>query len=557
MNTFRSRLFLLLIDIALINIAFVLGYFLRYQIQLFREIVFNAPLADYFGLQVLFNATLLFFFWTDNVYSLRSAAWFDQVTRIAGAVFKMPFVLWTAIFIVGPTVYSRLMIGYAGVLTVLLLGLARGIKLWLEARLRKRGIGVSNLLIVGAGDLGRAVMRTVFARPDLGYRCVGFVDDDPLRGQTDIGRFPALGEIDAIAPLLGEHAINDVVITLPWSAQQKIVEIVNLCQKRGVRVRVVPSILQINYSQVDVNDFGGIPVLGIRGRTVSPVNRLIKRLSRHLFWRGNYRADRANHRPGSDRNSAGIARAGDLYAKTRRDWMANRSGYLNCAQCGWAPRKSANSLKSLNEADGPMFKIKEDPRITNVGRLIRKLSLDELPQFWNVLRGEMSIVGPRPALMNEVANYDDWHRERLRVKPGITGLWQISGRSEFEVRRDGAAGCVLHRELVAPARYQDHAENARAHADRARGVLSANKWSPPSRWTTPGAAYRFMRGSNASRKPSPKNVNEITSMATANAITSKYQGLALIAPYASRNMRPQLVTKNSRDDNAGRKPRPI
>jgi lipopolysaccharide/colanic/teichoic acid biosynthesis glycosyltransferase len=89
-------------------------------------------------------------------------------------------------------------------------------------------------------------------------------------------------------------------------------------------------------------------------------------------------------------------------------------------------------LEALNEADGPMFKIKDDPRITRVGRLIRKLSLDELPQFWNVMRGEMSVVGPRPALMNEVAEYDDWHRERLRVKPGITGLWQISGRSELK-----------------------------------------------------------------------------------------------------------------------------
>jgi lipopolysaccharide/colanic/teichoic acid biosynthesis glycosyltransferase len=88
-------------------------------------------------------------------------------------------------------------------------------------------------------------------------------------------------------------------------------------------------------------------------------------------------------------------------------------------------------LKDKNEAEGPMFKIKDDPRRTKVGRFIRKLSIDELPQFWNVVKGDMSIVGPRPALLDEVAEYDEWHHERLRVKPGITGLWQISGRSEL------------------------------------------------------------------------------------------------------------------------------
>jgi FlaA1/EpsC-like NDP-sugar epimerase len=156
MNAFRYRLLWLALDVLLINVAFVLGYFLRYEIQLFREIVFNAPLIDYAGLALLFNATILLFFWTDNVYSAPHTSWFDQMSRIVGALFKMPFVVWTAIFISGPTVYSRLMIVYAAVLCAALLGAVRYIKLWLEAMLRARGVGVSNLLIVGAGELGCA-----------------------------------------------------------------------------------------------------------------------------------------------------------------------------------------------------------------------------------------------------------------------------------------------------------------------------------------------------------------------------------------------------------------
>jgi exopolysaccharide biosynthesis polyprenyl glycosylphosphotransferase len=431
LNAFRYRVLWLLIDVLLINVAFVLGYFLRYQIQLFRDIVFGAPLSDYFGLQMLFTATLLLFFWTDNVYSLRNASWFDQMSRVVGAVFKAPFVMWTAIFIFGPAVYSRLQVLYATLLVVVLLGAIRASKGYFEGIARRRGVGVSNLLIVGAGDLGRAVMRTVFARPDLGYRCVGFVDDDPQRGQTDIGRFPALGELDALPALLDTHKINDVVITLPWSAQPKILHIVKLCQRRGVQVRVVPSLLQINYSQVDVNDFGGIPVLGIRGRTVSPVGRLIKRGFDLLFGA----LFSLLSAPVLMIAAAAIKLESPgpaIFSQPRVGLNGRTFPIFKLRSMRQGAEEERTHLEALNEADGPMFKIKDDPRVTRVGRVLRKLSIDELPQFWNVLRGEMSIVGPRPALLTEVGEYDEWHRERLRVKPGITGLWQISGRSELK-----------------------------------------------------------------------------------------------------------------------------
>src|SRR5205823_4310129 len=89
------------------------------------------------------------------------------------------------------------------------------------------------------------------------------------------------------------------------------------------------------------------------------------------------------------------------------------------------------ALNELNEADGPLFKIRRDPRLTRVGRIIRRLSIDEFPQFWNVLQGDMSLVGPRPPIPAEVEQYEDWHRRRLETVPGITGLWQVSGRSEL------------------------------------------------------------------------------------------------------------------------------
>ena len=429
----KLRLLLIFGDVVLINLAFALGYVARYQWQLFRDIEFNAAFRDYWPIQVLFTASVLAFFWLDGVYALRRApSWLDQIWTITGSVLKAMFIVWVAIFIYGPAVYSRLLIAEAGVFLVVLLGVSRAIRNFYEARQRARGIGVSNVLIVGAGELGRAVMRTLLARPDLGYRCIGFVDDDPLRSRTDIGRFPALGDAGALPDLLQGQQVDEVVITLPWSAQPKIMELVEICRAHHVRARVVPSLLQINLSKLDVNDFGGIPMLSPRDTSsgIAGLNWVIKRSVDVVFGGillllclpviGLACVLIVLESPGSP-----------IFSQ----WRAGRNGkpfrlYKLRSMYEGADRLQAQ-LMAMNEADGPLFKIREDPRRTRVGRVLRKLSIDELPQFWNVLKGDMSIVGPRPALPSEVAKYADWHRERLRVQPGITGLWQISGRSEL------------------------------------------------------------------------------------------------------------------------------
>ena len=431
LHQMRLSIVVFVADLVLINVAFMLGYILRYQLQWIRDIAFNAPLADYGPIQALFNLSLLAFFWLDGVYAVRrSSSWLDQIWTITGSVIKAVFVVWVAIFIYAPAVYSRLMIAEAGIAVIALLGISRSVRNWYEGRLRARGVGVSNVMIVGAGELGRAVVRTLFARPELGYRCVGFVDDDPARGRTDIGRFPALGDLAALPDLIERHNVDEVVITLPWSAQPKILNAVEECQHLGIKARVMPSLLQLNLSKINVDDFGGIPMLSRSERDIGAFNRVIKR-GGDIFLGAIMMV-----------LSLPVIAVAALAVKLESPGPAIFS-QLRAGQNGKpfkvyklrSMRKDADKerdqLLELNEMDGPMFKIKADPRLTNVGRVLRKLSIDELPQFWNVLLGDMSIVGPRPALLNEVVAYDDWHRVRLRVKPGITGLWQISGRSEL------------------------------------------------------------------------------------------------------------------------------
>ena len=186
-------------------------------------------------------------------------------------------VLMAITFALRPLQYSRLLLVEAGIITVVLLILSRMVYDIVSSRLRARGIGVSRTIIVGAGEVGRTVMRTVVARPELGYDIVGFVDDNPEKGQADIGRFKALGSVDNLPQLIDEQAIDEVIITLPWMSHRKTMRIVHECARRQVSARIVPDLFQLSLSKVDVNDLGGIPLIGVREVSIGQGALLIKR----------------------------------------------------------------------------------------------------------------------------------------------------------------------------------------------------------------------------------------------------------------------------------------
>ena len=289
-------------------------------------------------------------------------------------------------------------------------------------------MGVDRVLIVGAGEIGRAVMRNLVARPELGYQVVGFVDDDLSKG--DLGRFRALGALDSVGPVLKSERVDEVIITLPWMYHRTIMGMVRSCEALGVRARVVPDLFQLSLSRVDFDDMGGIPLMALKETAIPRAGRLLKRtldigLSAIallltaplvLLIALAIRLDSPGPAVFTQRR---VGEAGRPFAMYKF-----RSMHLGAEE-------QQDRIRDLNQATGPLFKIRADPRLTRVGRLLRRSSLDELPQFINVLRGEMSIVGPRPGLPPEVAQYEVWQRQRLEVPPGITGLWQVSGRSDL------------------------------------------------------------------------------------------------------------------------------
>jgi exopolysaccharide biosynthesis polyprenyl glycosylphosphotransferase len=385
--------------------------------------------SAYVPFAFLFTAMMMGAFLIDRVYqSWRGYPWLDQVYRIMNATAKSVVVLLAFTFVLQPLEYSRLLLIEAGVIAFVLLALSRIVHNAVLGQLRARGLAVSRVIIVGAGEVGRTVMRTIVARRELGYHIVGFVDDNPDKGRTDIGRIKALGATSDLARAIEEESVDEVIITLPWMYHRKIMGIVRECQRRQVSARIVPDLFQMSLSQVDVDDLGGVPLIGVREIVIGKSSLLLKRVSDVIGA------------------VIGLVLGAPLLALIALAVRLDSPGPILFEQtrvgAGGEPftiykfrsmREGAEAeleeLRDLNESDGPLFKIRYDPRLTRVGRFLRHTSLDELPQLWNVLRGEMSVVGPRPPLPSEVSSYLEWHKKRLQVRPGMTGLWQVSGRS--------------------------------------------------------------------------------------------------------------------------------
>jgi len=417
-------------DVILINIAFAVAFWMRYRLQWFRAVdpAYNTTFRAYVPFAALLTVLLLITYRAAGLYDpRRSRSWFDEMRAIVNGTAIGIVALVFVVFVVRPLVYSRLIFFYAAILITLFLGLSRLLKAFV---LRRRGLAVDRVLIVGAGEVGRTVMRNLVAQPELGYQVVGFVDDNPEKGRTDIGRFRALGSVDNLPRVLEQEHIDEVIIALPWQAHRKIIRLVSECQRADVRVRIIPDLFQMSLSRVDVDDINGIPLIGVKEVSLAGLNLAIKRamdvaiaglglilaLPLMLLIALAIRLDSPG--PVLFRQQR-VGKGGQLFTMYKFRSMVEGADAIR------------EELSLLRGVDARRFKLRDDPRVTRLGRFLRRTSLDELPQLYNVLRGEMSLVGPRPALPEEYARYQEWHKKRLEVLPGITGLWQISGRSEI------------------------------------------------------------------------------------------------------------------------------
>jgi len=295
------------------------------------------------------------------------------------------------------------------------------------AAARRRGRNLRHVVVVGTGPAALAFARQLEDRWSLGLIVDGLVGPAP-EGETP--RWPILGAIDDLPSLLHHRVVDEVAISLPPEDAHRLESISRLAADQGKTVRIPLEVPAVALASGHVEDLDGTPVLSIVSGPDRELALAVKRLldivgsavglivlspillgvaiaiavseGRPILFR--------QPRAGLNGRPFKIAK----FRTMSRDADALRAG-----------------LRTQNEIEGnASFKMTNDPRVTKIGQFLRRTSLDELPQLWNVLRGEMSLVGPRPHPFDDVAGYDDWHRRRLSMKPGITGLWQIGARSE-------------------------------------------------------------------------------------------------------------------------------
>jgi exopolysaccharide biosynthesis polyprenyl glycosylphosphotransferase len=282
-------------------------------------------------------------------------------------------------------------------------------------------------VLVGRGKHIGDVAHALMDAPNSPIQIVGFLSPNPLPENG----VRSLGSLDDLEAVLGSEHIDELIIADPDFPQEDAVELVDQCHRRGIRVRLAPSTMEILIHRAEFVPGQSVPLFELGPPVFEGVDFALKRtfdiigstfllaLLSPLFI--------------AITLAVRLTSRGPILFRSMRRGIAQRPfACLKFRTMHTDAEERQADLEELNEASGALFKIRDDPRLTTVGRLLRRFSLDELPQLINVLRGEMSLVGPRPLPERDYAMLEDWHRKRYLVLPGITGLWQVSGRSELD-----------------------------------------------------------------------------------------------------------------------------
>ena len=295
--------------------------------------------------------------------------------------------------------------------------------------LRRRGKDVTRVVVVGANQEARTVAQTLERERWLGYRIIGFLDDLAPRGQEVAAGCTVLGSTTQLKEIVESHDAALVLVAASALDTARVNRLFWELQDVDADVQITSGTIDLLASRMVVQSVAGIPLIYVRRSGMDRIQRTLKRTMDVIG------------------SAVGIVVFAPVLAIVAAWIKLDSPGPVFFTQLRvgrdarqfrlWKFRtmvsdaeERRNHLEHLSEGPGLLFKLKEDPRVTRAGRVLRRWSLDELPQLFNVLRGDMSLVGPRPALPSEVEQYDDWLRNRLTVKPGITGLWQVSGRVE-------------------------------------------------------------------------------------------------------------------------------
>jgi exopolysaccharide biosynthesis polyprenyl glycosylphosphotransferase len=412
-------------DLAALVLAFPIAYAAHDSLVRVGEL---APMKTYVPALVL---TMLLWTTCSWMYQLyephvgRGAA--GEVARASRALAMLAVAVAAIAFVMKEHAVSRLVVAvYFAVAFVLIVG-GRVASLAL-ARVTVAGPNARRYAVVGTGGMAREIVESIAAHPEWGLRFAGFVR---LDGTRDRSRGPVLGALSRLGQILEDEVLDMVVFAVPRERLADVERGMQLCEEQGVEVRISLDILRFGTGNMTIADFDGVPMLAFT-RTPSGAIALAAKRAFDM-------AAGALVLLALAPVFAGVALAirldspGPVFFRQRRVGLNGRIFHMLKFRSMYRDAEERlAALKAQNEMSGPVFKMKDDPRVTRVGRFLRKTSLDEFPQFWNVLKGEMSVVGPRPPIPAEVREYKRWQRRRLSMRPGITCVWQVSGRNNID-----------------------------------------------------------------------------------------------------------------------------
>ncbi|MEE2873355.1 MAG: sugar transferase [Candidatus Latescibacterota bacterium] len=430
---------LAVVDFSILTGTFLLAYWLRFQLEFLPEV--PVPSFElYFRFSFFVGVLGFAMLYSSGMYRLRRLSFgvedffgiLRAVTFSALIIMVMNFIFRGYITSYDVETYSRLIILFSWLLSVVLLCLWRFSTAQVFKQFRTQGIGLRDVVIIGTDQTARSFCRAIQQNVDFGYRPLGFLSNGITPSADEVEGLPIMGAVDELSAIFRRETVNEVVLTCMDMEMEQVAHVIKACERADVQFSMIPGFFEILTRQMNVQEVADIPIFQLEERIFQRWGRLVKRgidiavamlvlLVFAPLWVFAALGIVLESKGGVIFKHDRVGKGEKIFSM----WKF-RSMYADAEQ-------HRGEMENLHGSADALLRVPDDVRVTRVGRLLRRFSIDEIPQIYNVLKGDMSLVGPRPHMPSEVAQYKDWQRRKFDVLPGMTGLTQVRGRKALSL----------------------------------------------------------------------------------------------------------------------------
>lgn len=438
----RSEIFFGVLRLPLDAFATLSAFFLAYYIRPITDLIpgvqyhFYPELLpafdEYLRLSVSATVFLLILFAFNHLYSLKVTEKFSKTFLRIGFLVSawLMFIIAYYFLVVHQLFFSRIALAHIWIFTIIFVTLARLLILLIQSFLLRYGIGQRRVLFIGANPLADQCYHEL--QKDRRYKVIGTLAE--LRESRGSQKLKIIGTLESLESIVKRYGVEEIILAEPDLKGQWAADLHGFCRSNQINYHFIPDLVRLQRSNVDIEMLDNVPLISLKQTPLEGWGRVYKRIFDFVFsflliillipvWILVPIIIKLDSR-------------GPAFYKSQRKYRDRTFNLFKFRTMVQGADKLKKDLIKENERKGPLFKIKSDPRVTKLGRFLRKTSIDELPQLFNVLLGSVSLVGPRPHLPEEVDQYESHHLQVFALKPGVTGLAQISGRSNLDFEEE-------------------------------------------------------------------------------------------------------------------------